>query len=940
MNTLECSALATLMVLLARTGLAQCDIWIPTDSDSSLAQVNDLCVMDHDGPGPSSPVLYATGLSSSSGGALRRWNGRAWESPGSLSGNLGPMHLLAQPVGELPAGRLLIGGAGSRVIASWDGSTLSPIGPAGSGDFSSGAMVRAITTWDPDGPGPQQPWIIAAGQFTRVGGVNVSNIAAWDGVQWRAIGPGLAFTVNAVASYDPDGDGPASPLLIAAGSTIRAWNGAIWQTMGSGLNSTTHTLAVFDPDNAGPLPPYLYAGGDFTQSGSTPVTSVAQWTGSEWTTAGSGRPAGSVRSLRVLDLDGDGEQPARLVACGTFLHSLPYVVPRTISIFDGVNWSTPLASPTNPSGIAVGSMAAVVFDPDNQGPRGLELISAGPTTHLPRPAGQDPLAYACLGAWDGERWTTLGSEVLGSINCFVAHDEDGPGPLPPALYAGGTFLYAGNQPADSLARWNGEHWIGIGTSPATARFIRELASFDPDGDGPEPAWLMGVNSTPSVFPQVLRFVDGAWSGLGGFGTRTNTVIAFDPDGPGPAHPTLFIGGHTFRRIWDGVSFVPAGSQGTGETIRFFTHDEDGAGPNTPSLYAMTSNAIDRWHGSDWTRVSSLSVSNSLAQWPVTSWDPDGNGPGLPQVLVGAMNVNGYGTAAAYNGSQWRQVGNHIFETARAITSFDPDGPGPATPQLVLGYYGGGIDNRLIARLSSNTWIPLGTGLTPVVNTNPITSFVAALMTVDPDDGGPAPPELWIGGNFIAAGGQSARAFARWRPSSMPPGLSLTPQSVSRCASQSQPTIFTTEAESDTPLVFSWQLADISQPTGWRVLTDGPLTISGQQVATISGSATAELTLVPGPAFTSATFNCLISNTCGSATTASASLVHLACCGTADFDGDGDIGTDADIEAFFACLAGNCCPTCFVLGADFNADGDTGTDADIEAFFRVLAGGNC
>jgi hypothetical protein len=64
------------------------------------------------------------------------------------------------------------------------------------------------------------------------------------------------------------------------------------------------------------------------------------------------------------------------------------------------------------------------------------------------------------------------------------------------------------------------------------------------------------------------------------------------------------------------------------------------------------------------------------------------------------------------------------------------------------------------------------------------------------------------------------------------------------------------------------------------------------------------------------------------------------CGTADFDGDGDVGTDADIEAFFACLAGNCCDTCFELGADFNADGDVGTDADIEAFFRVLAGGNC
>jgi hypothetical protein len=64
------------------------------------------------------------------------------------------------------------------------------------------------------------------------------------------------------------------------------------------------------------------------------------------------------------------------------------------------------------------------------------------------------------------------------------------------------------------------------------------------------------------------------------------------------------------------------------------------------------------------------------------------------------------------------------------------------------------------------------------------------------------------------------------------------------------------------------------------------------------------------------------------------------CGTADFDGDGDTGTDADIEAFFACLAGTCCGTCFALGADFNADGDVGTDADIESFFRVLAGGPC
>jgi hypothetical protein len=68
------------------------------------------------------------------------------------------------------------------------------------------------------------------------------------------------------------------------------------------------------------------------------------------------------------------------------------------------------------------------------------------------------------------------------------------------------------------------------------------------------------------------------------------------------------------------------------------------------------------------------------------------------------------------------------------------------------------------------------------------------------------------------------------------------------------------------------------------------------------------------------------------------IVHLPPCGTADFDNDGDAGTDMDIEAFFACLAGSCCPACH--GSDFNTDGDSGTDADIESFFRVLAGGAC
>jgi hypothetical protein len=62
------------------------------------------------------------------------------------------------------------------------------------------------------------------------------------------------------------------------------------------------------------------------------------------------------------------------------------------------------------------------------------------------------------------------------------------------------------------------------------------------------------------------------------------------------------------------------------------------------------------------------------------------------------------------------------------------------------------------------------------------------------------------------------------------------------------------------------------------------------------------------------------------------------CGTADYNHDGSLGTDADIEDFFKCLSGDCCVTCG--SPDFNGDGDIGTDTDIEAFFRILGGGPC
>jgi len=109
-------------------------------------------------------------------------------------------------------------------------------------------------------------------------------------------------------------------------------------------------------------------------------------------------------------------------------------------------------------------------------------------------------------------------------------------------------------------------------------------------------------------------------------------------------------------------------------------------------------------------------------------------------------------------------------------------------------------------------------------------------------------------------------------------------------------------------------------------------------ARITGVTTTVLRINDAVENDTANYTLAVSNSCGSRVSNPAALTVGPPCGTADFNGDGDFGTDQDIEAFFACLAGTCCGTCGT--ADFNGDSDFGTDQDIEAFFRVLAGGLC
>jgi hypothetical protein len=183
------------------------------------------------------------------------------------------------------------------------------------------------------------------------------------------------------------------------------------------------------------------------------------------------------------------------------------------------------------------------------------------------------------------------------------------------------------------------------------------------------------------------------------------------------------------------------------------------------------------------------------------------------------------------------------------------------------------------------------------------------------------------------GAPRTASYSHWVSITLgPPLISTQPASVTACRDGSAD--FSVQAPG---AACQWQFE--SSPNNWINAANGDLPYNGGTI-TASGVDTAHLHLALNtlPGAPSLRFRCVTSTECASVTSDPATLSIIACTCNPDFNGDGDIGTDSDIAAFFACLGGNCCPSCG--SADFNGDGDIGTDADIESFFRVLGGGPC
>ena len=176
------------------------------------------------------------------------------------------------------------------------------------------------------------------------------------------------------------------------------------------------------------------------------------------------------------------------------------------------------------------------------------------------------------------------------------------------------------------------------------------------------------------------------------------------------------------------------------------------------------------------------------------------------------------------------------------------------------------------------------------------------------------------------------------------GTTITQQPVAAVACATDAATFSVGTNWSS--TYRWQRETFLGSGAFVNLSNGPTASwdGGDGGAVIYGATTPTLVITPdssngrqlSPAH-AVRYRCVVTNGGGVCRSGTSNAARLFV-NSADFNGDGDIGTDQDIEAFFACLAGTCCPTCG--SADFNGDGDIGTDADIESFFRVLAGGAC
>jgi hypothetical protein len=217
----------------------------------------------------SGSTLYAGGLFSYARNnttvkfnGVAKWDGSSWSGLGSGMGGNAPYVLaLAVSGTNLYAGGEFTkaGGTNANYVAQWNGSSWSPLG---SGMAAVGGNTPRVLALAVSGT-----TLYAGGEFTTAGGINANYIAQWDGTNWSSLDSGVSsgrFNDTSVTALTASGGTLyVGGVFITAGSVgatnIAAWDGSSWSALGPGFNNAVNAIATSGNT--------LYAAGDFITSG-------------------------------------------------------------------------------------------------------------------------------------------------------------------------------------------------------------------------------------------------------------------------------------------------------------------------------------------------------------------------------------------------------------------------------------------------------------------------------------------------------------------------------------------------------------------------------------------------------------------------------------------------------------------------------------------------
>jgi hypothetical protein len=542
--------------------------------------------------------------------------------------------------------------------------------------------------------------------------------------------------------------------------------------------------------------------------------------------------------------------------------------------WDGTTWTQRMVAGPDPR-----SLGAMAYD----SARGVTVLMGGFVTN-----SIGGLMYDEVWEWNGTTWSGRPRGPYYRYRDAMCYDSSRGVAVLFGGYAGDpdyNYIYA----LSDTWEWDGNAWAQPGPGGLPPRQDHAIAF-----DSARGSLVLFGGSSPS--PQYQGYFNDTWSWDGahwnklvvtGPGERVEHAMAYDA-----AHgQTVLFGGSngdTSTWTWDGSAWTERVVSGP-SARRDHAMAYDSA-RNVVVLFGGTwssgaNGETWEWDGSSWTQR-------------LVSGPPAQSGHAMAyDSLRGVTVLVGAGQTWEWDGATWtqRSTSGPSARTEHSLY-FDQD-------RGVTVLFGG-----FATALSDEMWEWNGNAWTQVFWTGPL-ARQRHVMAYDPIRHN----ALLIGGLDNGTEGD-VWEFALCGPPVMP----TQPADQVVCVGNS--VSLSAAAIGCGPISYQWRKDGVN-------VNDEPGHISGAHAPTLT---------INTAAMTDASFAyvCVTANHCGVTSSNPARLTV----NSADFNGDGDIGTDADLEAYFACLGGDCCPSCGA--ADFNADRDIGTDADIESFFRVLAGGPC